>query len=161
MLRGPSKDVLNEIERNLNDAIQVARNLMQEPRIVYGGGAIEVAPSKAVAEKAEEVSGEKQWPFKAIGQALEVIPRILVANCGESTIRAITSLKAKHADDNHDSYGIDGMTGQVRDMKDLGVFDPFVVRMQVYKSAVETAMMLLRIDDIVSGVKKASDVGGD
>ena len=78
---------MNEIERNLNDALQVARNLMQEPRIVYGGGAVEVALSKAVAEKAEEMQGEKQWPFKAIGQALEVIPRILVANCGESTIR--------------------------------------------------------------------------
>ena len=93
---------------------------MQEPRIVYGGGAIEVALSKAVAEKAEEVSGEKQWPFKAIGQALEVIPRILVANCGESTIRAITSLKAKHAEatENH-SWGIDGMTGQVKDMKEV------------------------------------------
>jgi len=159
MLRGPSKDVLNEIERNLNDALQVARNLMQEPRIVYGGGAVEVALAKAIAEKAEEIQGEIQWPFKAIGQALEVIPRILVANCGESTIRATTSLKAKHAEgpDNH-SYGIDGMTGQVRDMKEAGVFDPFVVRMQVYKSAVETAMMLLRIDDIVSGVKKASDL---
>lgn len=162
MLRGPSKDVLNEMERNLNDCLQVARNLMQEPRIVYGGGAVEVALAKAIAEKAEEMQGEIQWPFKAIGQALEVIPRILVANCGESTIRAITSLKAKHAEDaSNNSYGIDGMTGQVRDMKDLGVFDPFVVRMQVYKSAVETAMMLLRIDDIVSGVKKASDLGGE
>merc|ERR1711963_523298 len=152
---------LTECE-NLKDAIQVARNLMQEPRIVYGGGAIEVALSKAVAEKAEEVSGEKQWPFKAIGQALEVIPRILVANCGESTIRAITSLKAKHAEapENH-SWGIDGMTGQVKDMKELGVWDPFAVRMQVYKSAVETAMMLLRIDDIVSGVKKAEAMGGE
>lgn len=162
VLRGPSKDVLNEIERNLNDALQVARNLMQEPRIVYGGGAVEVALSKAVAAKAEEIQGEKQWAFKAIGQALEVIPRILVANCGESTIRAITSLKAKHAEsaDNH-SWGIDGMTGQVRDMKELGVWDPFAVRMQVYKSAVETAMMLLRIDDIVSGVKKQDALGGD
>ena len=49
-----------------------------------------------------------------------VIPRILVANCGESTIRAITSLKAKHAEapENH-SWGIDGMTGQVKDMKEV------------------------------------------
>ena len=132
---------------------------MQEPRIVYGGGAVEIALTKAIAAKAEEIQGETQWPFKAIGQALEVIPRILVANCGESTIRAITSLKAKHAEGGNDSWGIDGMTGTVKDMKDLGVWDPFCVRMQVYKSAVETAMMLLRIDDIVSGVKKASDTG--
>ena len=52
------------------------------------------------------------------------------------------------------------MTGQVRDMKVAGVWDPFAVRMQVYKSAVETAMMLLRIDDIVSGVKKEEALGG-
>ena len=83
------------------------------------------------------------------------------SECHSFSCRAITSLKAKHAEsaDNH-SWGIDGMTGQVRDMKVAGVWDPFAVRMQVYKSAVETAMMLLRIDDIVSGVKKAEALGG-
>lgn len=36
LLRGGSKDVLNEIERNLQDAMQVARNIMFEPKLLPG-----------------------------------------------------------------------------------------------------------------------------
>lgn len=43
LLRGASKDILNEVERNLQDAMNVARNVMQEPFLVPGGGAAEMA----------------------------------------------------------------------------------------------------------------------
>ena len=43
LLRGASKDVLNEIERNLLDAMSVVRNIVFDPRIVPGGGATEMA----------------------------------------------------------------------------------------------------------------------
>lgn len=46
LLRGASKDVLNETERNLQDALHVARNIMVEPRLVAGGGAVEMAVSQ-------------------------------------------------------------------------------------------------------------------
>jgi hypothetical protein len=37
LLRGASKDVLNEVERNLHDAMGVARNITTDPRLVAGG----------------------------------------------------------------------------------------------------------------------------
>lgn len=43
------------------------------------------------------------------------------------------------------------------DVNNLNVWDPLAVRIQVLKTAVETSIMLLRIDDIVSGVKKRDD----
>ena len=43
LLRGASKDILNEVERNLQDAMNVARNVMTEPLLVPGGGAAEMA----------------------------------------------------------------------------------------------------------------------
>jgi T-complex protein 1 subunit gamma len=46
LLRGASKDILNEAERNLQDALHVARNIMLDPRLVPGGGAVEMAVSK-------------------------------------------------------------------------------------------------------------------
>lgn len=72
LLRGPSKDILNEVERNLHDALGVARNLVLEPFLVPGGGAVEMAVSHILQEKAKTVSGVKQWPYTALGQALEV-----------------------------------------------------------------------------------------
>jgi T-complex protein 1 subunit gamma len=46
LLRGGSKDLLNEVERNMHDAMNVARNVLLEPRIVPGGGAVEMAVSQ-------------------------------------------------------------------------------------------------------------------
>merc|ERR1719228_652432 len=119
LLRGASKDILNEVERNLQDALNVARNLYQDPFIVPGGGA--------------------------------------------NTIRTITALRAKHAHDTEKNvnWGINGETGEIADMAALGVWEPLSVKLQVYKTAMETAILLLRIDDIVSGSKRkdAGDSG--
>ncbi|VDK79384.1 unnamed protein product [Gongylonema pulchrum] len=91
---------------------------------------------------------------------MEVIPRTLVQNCGGSTIRQLTALRAKHAQSaNNWTWGIDGCTGQLADMNQLGIWDPLSVRLQVLKTAIETSVMLLRIDDIVSGMKKSQDSG--
>lgn len=46
ILRGANKDVLNEIERNFQDAMNVTRNVMLEPRLTPGGGAVEMALSR-------------------------------------------------------------------------------------------------------------------
>lgn len=153
LLRGASKDILNETERNLQDALHVARNLMLEPRLVPGGGAVEMAVSQALTRK------QIQGPYRAVAQALEIIPRTLAQNCGANTIRTLTALRAKHASHNHGdhgpcSWGINGETGDLVDMSEKGVWEPLSVKLQVYKTAVETAILLLRIDDIVSGSKK-------
>ncbi|CAB3405645.1 unnamed protein product [Caenorhabditis bovis] len=157
VLRGPSKDVINEVERNLQDSLHVVRNVFLNPRLVPGGGALEMALAQAIKEKGKGIEGVRQWPYKAIGLALEVIPRTLVQNCGGNTIRQLTSLRAKHAQDSANwTWGIDGTTGELIDMNKLDIWDPLSVRAQVLKTAVETSVMLLRIDDIVSGTKKSS-----
>jgi len=159
LLRGASKDVLAEVERNLQDAMCVARNIMLEPSVVPGGGAVEMAVGKLLNEKAKALTGVNQWPYKVVSKALEVIPRTLVQNCGGDVIRTLTALRAKHATTSADNktFGIDGETGQIVDMKVLGIWEPLAVKLQAYKTAIETAVLLLRIDDIVSGSKKKSD----
>lgn len=153
LLRGPSKDILNEIERNLQDAMAVARNVFFEPRLAPGGGAIEMAISVKLAEKAKEIEGVSQWPYKAVSEAMEVIPRTLIQNCGGNAIRVLTELRAKHAE-GYSTYGVDGDSGKVVDMKEYGVWEPEVIKLQSIKTAVESACMLLRVDDIVSGTRK-------
>ncbi|KAA6410753.1 MAG: T-complex 1 subunit gamma [Lasallia pustulata] len=115
LLRGPSKDILNEIERNLQDAMAVARNVMFHPRLSPGGGATEMAASVRLAQMAKAVEGVQQWPYKAVAEAMEVIPRTLIQNSGSS---------------------------------------PSV------KTAIESACLLLRVDDICSA-KSAKQAGGN
>jgi T-complex protein 1 subunit gamma len=156
ILRGASKDVLNEVERNFQDAMNVARNVMLEPYLVPGGGAGEMEIAKLLEEKAKSITGITQWPFRALARSFEVIPRTLIQNCGANVIRTLTALRAKHAQEGNSSWGVDGNTGELVDMKQLGIWEPLAVKQQTYKTAIETAILLLRIDDIVSGAKKAS-----
>lgn len=153
MLRGASKDILNEIERNLHDAMAVARNVMFEPLLSPGGGATEMAVSVRLAEKAKTIEGVAQWPYQAVADAFEVIPRTLVQNCGGNPIRVLTQLRAKHAAGEH-TFGIDGNAGTVVDMNEYGIWEPEVIKQQLVKTAIESACLLLRVDDIVSGVRQ-------
>lgn len=154
LLRGPSKDILNEIERNLQDAMSVARNVFFAPRLAPGGGATEMAVSVRLAEKAKHIEGVAQWPYRAVSDAMEVIPRTLVQNCGANPVRVLSSLRAKHAQGGY-TFGVDGESGKVVDMNDYGVWEPEAIKLQSIKTAIESASLLLRVDDIVSGVRKA------
>jgi T-complex protein 1 subunit gamma len=181
LLRGPSKDVLNEIERNLQDAMGVARNVMFHPRLSPGGGATEMAVSVRLAQMAKSIEGVQQWPYKAVAEALEVIPRTLVQNAGKSPVRVLTDLRAKHAE-GKSSWGVNGDTGAVVDMKDYGVWEPQAIKVQSMKTAIEVcfscsrvgiylvwmglltcvwqaACLLLRVDDICSARKAQPGVG--
>jgi len=157
MLRGASKDTLMEIERNLQDAMHVTRNVALEPRLVPGGGAVEMALSKRLMEKAKSITGVEQWPYQSVALALEVIPRTLAQNCGSNAIRTLTQLRAKHSTDGNTTFGVHGENGSVVDMNNYKIWEPLAVKMQTYKTAIETAILLLRIDDIVSGAKKQGD----
>jgi len=94
VLRGPSKDILNEIDRNLADAMSVARNVVFNPTVVPGGGATEMAISVGLQARARSVVGVEGWPFRAVADAMEVIPRTLVQNSGGNAIRVLTELRA-------------------------------------------------------------------
>ena len=170
MLRGPSKDILNEIDRNLLDAMSVARNVIFHPYLSPGGGATEMALSVRLNQKSKSVEGVQQWPYRAIADAMEVIPRTIIQNAGNSPIRELTNLRSKHAEDANKkasegggTWGIDGDTGKVVSMKELGIWEPQAVKLQSVKTAVESACLLLRVDDIVAAksVKTGGGGGGE
>jgi len=155
VLRGATKDVLNEMERNLQDAFSVARNIMLEPRLLPGGGATEMELAARLKEKSKSEEGTKQYAYRAVAEALEVIPRSLAHNCGADVVRVLTDLRARHATAGSGlNWGIDGNKGVVADVKGLGIMDTFAVKQQTLKTAVEASAMLLRIDDIISGMSK-------
>lgn len=150
VLRGGSKDVLNEIERNLQDAMQVVRNVVYEPKLLPGGGATEMAVAMELHKLGQRMVdvGKLQGPFQAVGEAMEVIPRTLAQNCGVSVIRIVTELRAKHAqyydeEKGKCNWGIDGITGEMVDMAELGIWEPYTVKIQTIKTAIESACMIL------------------
>jgi len=154
LLRGGSKDVLNEIERNLHDAMQVVRNVVFDPRMLPGGGATELAVACALSQSADEIEGIAKFPYMAVANALEVIPRTLAQNCGANVIRLLTEVRAKHMSGEGSTWGVDGTKGCAADMHTLGIWEPYCVKAQTLKTAVESACLILRIDDVVSGTRR-------
>ncbi|KAG9040793.1 T-complex protein 1 subunit gamma [Tulasnella sp. UAMH 9824] len=160
LLRGPSKDILNEIDRNLADAMAVARNVVFNPTLAPGGGATEMAVSVGLAAKARTIEGVEGWPYRAVADAMEVIPRTLIQNAGGNSIRVLTELRAKHAN-GESSWGINGETGKIVDMKSYGLYESAAVKVQTLKTSIEAARMLLRVDDIVQARRRDRAGGGD
>jgi len=113
-----------------------------------------MALSTFLRNKSKTIPGVVQYPYHAVGIAMEAIPRTLIQNCGADIVRSITNLRAKHADPENWSFGINGTTGGIVDMNELGIWEPFSVKVQTLKTAVESSCMLLKIDDIVSGLTK-------
>uniref|UniRef100_A0A453S6T1 T-complex protein 1 subunit gamma n=6 Tax=Triticinae TaxID=1648030 RepID=A0A453S6T1_AEGTS len=159
LLRGASKDILNEVERNLQDAMSVARNILKNPKLLPGGGASELTVSATLKQKSSSVEGVEKWPYEAAALAFEAIPRTLLQNCGLNVIRTMTQLQGKHANGENPWVGVDGRTGDIVDMKERKIWDSYSVKAQTFKTAIESACMLLRIDDIVSGIKKKQAPG--
>ena len=159
---GASKDVLNEIERNLLDAMAVVRNLVFDPALSQAVGSGDGHRGRS-DEGGERDRRGQSMAFQAVATALEIIPKTLIDNCGGSAIRLLTALRAKHAaweGEGMCTWGIDGNKGEVVDMVTLEVYEPFAVKSQTIKTAIEAACMLLRIDDIVSGMTNKQGGGG-
>jgi len=49
------KQIVEEAKRSMHDALCVVRNLVKDSRIVYGGGASEIACAVAVGQHADKV----------------------------------------------------------------------------------------------------------
>ena len=64
--------VLDEVRRSLHDALCVARNLVRDNSIVYGGGAAEISCSLAVEAAADKVVGVEQYAMRAFAGAATV-----------------------------------------------------------------------------------------
>jgi len=158
-LRGASKEILSEIERNLQDGLAVTRNVFLNPKLCPGGGATEMSLSNYLREKSKTIPGVEQYTYHAIGIAMEVIPRTLIQNCGADPVRVITNLRSVHADPKNYNMGVNGITGEITDMTQLGIWEPYSVKVQTIKTAIECACMLLKIDEIVSGLGKKKEGG--
>jgi len=118
-----------------------------------------MAVSVGLQAKARSVVGVEGWPYRAVADAMEVIPRTLIQNSGGNVIRVLTELRAKHAN-GENSWGVNGETGKIVDMKTYGLYESASVKVQTFKTAIEAARMLLRVDDVVQATRKEKQEAG-
>lgn len=149
-IRGGNKMIIEEAKRSLHDALCVVRNLVQDNRVVYGGGAAEIACSIATSNQANKISSLEQYSFRAFSEALESIPLALAENSGLSPIHTLTEVKARQVETGNHALGIDCMLNGTNDMKEQHVIETLRSKKQQILLATQLVKMILKIDDIRS-----------
>jgi thermosome len=149
LLRGGTEHVIDNIERALNDSLRVVGVAIEDEKLVAGGGSPEVEVALRLQEYAATLSGREQLAVKAFAEALEVIPRTLAENAGLDPIDMLMELRAHH-EKGMKTAGLNVYEGKVIDMWEAGVVEPLRVKTQAINAAAESAVMILRIDDIIA-----------
>ncbi len=149
-VRGGTEHVVDELERALNDAIDVVIAALDKGGVVPGAGATEIAIADHVRGHAASVEGRKQLAIEAFADAVDALPRTLAENTGMDSIDALVDLRAMH-----DAEGIAGIissgrSGEIGNPIEAGILDPAAVKREAVESATEASTMILRIDDVIA-----------
>ncbi len=152
LIRGGSQHVIDELERSVHDGLMVIKDVLEDGRMVAGGGAPEVEIALRLRDYALTQGGRRQPAIEAFAAAFTVIPRTIAENSGLDPIDAVVALRAAH-ERGEANAGLDVRTGKPADMPAAGVLEPLRVKKQAVASATEAAVMILRIDDMIASSK--------
>jgi thermosome len=159
LIRAGLERMVDEAERAITDALSVVSDVVENNKIVAGGGAVEVEVAKELRGYATKVGGREQLAIEAFADAIEIIPRTLAENAGLEPIDIVVELRATHEKKDGEYMGVNVFTGKIENMQENGVIEPLVVKEQAVKSAAESASMILRIDDVIASTKPKEGMG--
>ncbi|WP_297435980.1 thermosome subunit beta [Thermococcus sp.] len=159
LIRGGTEHVVDEVERALEDAVKVSKDIIEDGKILAAGGAPEIELAIRLDEYAKEVGGKEALAIENFAEALKIIPRTLAENAGLDPIETLVKVIAAHKEKGS-TVGVDVFEGEPADMMERGVIAPVRVTKQAIKSASEAAIMILRIDDVIAASKLEKDKEG-
>jgi thermosome len=160
LIRAGLERLVDEAERAIHDSLSVVSDVIENNKIVAGGGAVEVEVAKELRKYAPKVGGREQLAVEAFADAVEIIPKTLAENAGLQSIDIIVELRAAHEKPKGKYKGVNVFKGGLMDSLEKGVIEPSVVKVQAIKSAAESAAMILRIDDVIISKAQKGGPGG-
>ncbi|RLM72262.1 thermosome subunit [Halorubrum sp. Atlit-8R] len=160
LLYGTTDHVVDELERGIQDALDVVSTTVSDGRTLPGGGAVEVEIARRLRDYADSVEGREQLAVEAFADSLELIPRVLAENAGLDAIDLLVDLRAAHEAGDQNA-GLDVFAGEVVNTADAGVVETAHAKEQAIASAAEAANLVLKIDDIISAGDLSTSGGDD
>jgi chaperonin GroEL (HSP60 family) len=150
VLRGSVVWSLDDIERVMKGSIKSAITAARDPRLVWGGGAFELELARDLYNYSQRVSDRKQLVIEAVAEAFESLPAMLGETAGMNAVDVGAALRYRH-EKGEVSAGVDVKIGKIAKMSALGVRDLLDVKLQAIKAAFESAITILRVDDLIVG----------
>jgi T-complex protein 1 subunit alpha len=167
ILRGANTFMLEEMDRSLHDSLCVVQRTLESNYVVPGGGAVEAALSIYLENFATTLGSREQLAIAEFAEALLVIPKTLAVNAAQDATELVAKLRAHHNIAQTDPTkkdltmsGLDLVSGKIRNNLEYGVLEPSISKIKSIKFAVEAAITILRIDDVIRLTPKQKEQGG-
>ncbi|KAK0237996.1 chaperonin Cpn60/TCP-1 family [Armillaria nabsnona] len=153
VLRGATSNHLDDLERAVDDGVNVIKSLMKDARLVPGAGASELELAKRVEIYGSSLKGLAQHAVKRYATALEVIPRTLAENAlgGAESNEVLSRLWAKHEEDGGEAWGVDveAETDGTLQSTAYKIYDSLGAKTWAIRLATEAAVSVLSVDSII------------
>jgi T-complex protein 1 subunit alpha len=158
IIRGANEFFLEEVDRSLHDSLCVVKRILESNAIVTGGGAVEAALSVYLDDFARTLESRELLAISEVAESLLVIPKTLAINAALDATELVAKLKVfHHASQTSDDqskrelkhYGLDLLNGKVRNNMIAGVLEPALSKVKSLKFAIEAAIAILRVDDMI------------
>ena len=144
---GTSDIASEETIRCLHDAIRSISACETDPRVVIGAGSIHARIAHGVRSASLNEPGRERLAMDAFARAMECIPFALASNAGAEGLETVLEIRTKSRDEVKREFGINEK-GEVKEIED--VLHPSSAIISSIEAALETAVGMLRIDQVVS-----------
>merc|ERR1719313_1833772 len=145
VVRGSTPNIMDDVERAIDDGINVVKSMTRDARFVPGAGATELLLADALMTFGEAQPGLEQYAINKYGLALEVVPRTLAENAGLDATNMIAEMYAAHKSGKA-GMGIDILN---QGTADCGIMDLLHTKREAIKMACDAAVTVLRVDQII------------
>lgn len=150
VVRGSTDNIMDDIERAVDDGVNTFKALTKDGRFLPGAGATEMEVAKQLTTFGETCPGLEQYAIKKFAESLESLPRALAENSGVKATELISKLYAAHqAGEKNVGFDIEGEGAAVRDAAAAGIWDLFLTKLWSIKLATNAATTILRVDQII------------
>ncbi|XP_036102261.1 T-complex protein 1 subunit theta-like 2 [Molossus molossus] len=146
VLRGATKEGLRGAEQAVYHGIDAFSQLCQDPRLLPGAGAAEMALAKLLADKGSALEGPTGPALLAFAQALRSLPAALAENAGLAVSAGMADMTASHQA-GHCLAGV-GPEGVINVAQE-GVWDALATKARGLRTAAEVVLQLATVDEIV------------
>lgn len=148
VVRGSTGEILEDMERAINDAVAVAKQLGQDGQLLPGAAASDMELAHRISQVAAKTEGLEQYSLHKFAESLEIIARILSDNSGQDASEVISSLYAAHSNGKC-NQGVDVEGNGTLDAVEHKIFDSFTTKVNAFRLAVDAAITVLRVDQII------------
>jgi len=148
VVRGSTDNIMDDVERAIDDGVNVYKSLCKDGRFVPGAGASEIELARRLLTFADSTPGLEQYAIRKYAEAFEVVPRTLAENSGSNAVEVISNLYAAHTKGSISS-GFDIESGEAVEAEKLNVFDLLISKANAIRLATTTACTILRVDQII------------